>query len=103
MKTKINLFVLVCFLAFSMVMSSYTSIQETTPQGISFTIKNDTDGNVRLYDGKGYYTINRGYTKKVNVDSGRKYYKGDKGRKGDFLFEVSSSFSGKTIKLSDYM
>lgn len=94
--------ILVSFLLFfTLTLTSY-NIEESEPNGVSFTIKNDTRGNVRLYDSKGYFTINRGSVKKVNVEAGRKYYKGDKGKKGDFLFEVESDFAGKTIKLSDY-
>lgn len=98
---KIKLIGMTCFLTCLILMSSYTTSEKSV--SISFTIKNDTDNNVRLYDGKGHYTLNRGYNKKVNVEAGRKYYISDKGRKGNFLFEVKSSFSGKTIKLSDYM
>lgn len=103
MKSKISFLFMIGLLACTLVMSSYTSVNETVAKGVSFMIKNDTSGNVRLYDGKGYYTINRGSSKRVNVDAGRKYYRGEGGKKGDFLFEVESGFAGKTIKLSNYM
>lgn len=76
--------------------------RKEAPVGVSFRIKNDTGSTVRLYDGRGYFSIGNSSSKRVSVDAGRKYYKGDKGRKGDFLFEVESGFSGKTIKLSNY-
>lgn len=102
MKYQHNILLVVFLLFVTLTLPSH-SFKTSAPQGISFTIKNDTKGNVRLYDGKGYFTINRGSAKKVNVDAGRKYYKGDNGKKGDFLFEVKSGFDGKTIKLSDYL
>jgi len=103
MKKILNFFVTVLFVALSAHFSAYTFAEKEQPQSVTFTIKNDTSGNVRLYDSKGYYTINRGSTKKVTVDVGRKYYNGEGGKKGDFLFEVESDFDGETIKLSDYM
>ena len=72
------------------------------PVKVSFIIKNDTGSSVRLYDGKGYFSIGSTSSKKVNVNAGRKYYKGERGRKGEFLFEVDAGFLGKTVKLSYY-
>lgn len=97
-------------LAFVFSLASFNVAKKSNPAndteealGVSFLIKNNTGSSVRLYDGKGHFTINNGSAKRVNVEAGRKYYISDKGKKGNFLFEVESGFSGKTIKLSDYM
>lgn len=89
--------------AISSANSSATDSHVQKVAGISFLIKNNTGSSVRLYDGKGHFTINNGSAKKVNVEAGRKYYISESGKKGDFLFEVDSDFSGETIKLADYM
>lgn len=105
MKVSFKVLFVAFMLTFSVAISSYTT-QEVAKEAVakvSFAIKNNTSGNVRLYDGKGYYTINRGSVKRVSVETGRKYYNGEGGRKGDFLFEVESDFDGETIKLADYM
>lgn len=98
---KHQILALTCMLLIVLSISSYTSYEKVAK--IEFIIKNDTRSNVHLYDGKGYFTINRGSAKKVNVETGRKYYNGVGGKKGDFIFEAKSDFEGKTIKLSKYM
>lgn len=103
MKIQFKVLFVALMLTFSLAISSYTSKVEKEDGKVSFIIKNNTSSNVRLYDSKGYYTINRGSAKRVSVDTGRKYYNGEGGKKGDFLFEVESDFDGKTIKLADYM
>lgn len=102
-----RIFTLVLGLALTVSMTSFNFADSETAQeeteGVSFYIKNDTGSTIRLYDGKGYFSINNSSAKRVNVEAGRKYYKGDNGKKGDFIFEVESDFAGKTIKLSDYL
>lgn len=100
---NVKMFAFLCLITFAVSLSSYTAKTSEKSFGIEFTIKNDTEGNVRLYDGKGYFTMNRGTIKKVDVEVGRKYYNGEGGKKGKMLFEVSADMKGKTIKLSDYM
>lgn len=104
MKNKyFKMFSFLCLITFAVSLSSYTAETSEKSFGVEFTIKNDTEGNVRLYDGKGYFTLNRGTVKKVDVEAGSKYYNGEGGKKGKMLFEVKADMKGKTIKLSDYM
>lgn len=106
MNNLFKVFALVLGLALTVSMTAFNFTSSEEPSegvvGVSFIIKNDTGSTVRLYDGKGHFSINNRSSKKVNVEAGRKYYKSERGTKGDFLFEVESDFSGETIKLSDY-
>ncbi|WP_026999537.1 hypothetical protein [Eisenibacter elegans] len=95
-----TLMMILCLLSYGL--SAYKPAE--APLGdVTFSIKNDTGSSFRIYDGKGYYTINNMAVKKVTVEEGRKFYNGDGGKKGKLLFEASSSMSGKTLKLSDYL
>jgi len=107
MNNLFKVFAFVLGLALTVSLTAFNFTEQETAQeevvGVSFTIKNDTGSTVRLYDGKGHFSINNSSSKKVNVEAGRKYYTSERGTKGDFLFEVESDFAGEKIKLSDYM
>ncbi|MGF1532967.1 MAG: hypothetical protein ACFCUI_04640 [Bernardetiaceae bacterium] len=87
-----------------LMLASFTmQTTELAPQGnITFNIKNDTKENVRIYDGKGHFTINRGSSRRTTVEAGRKFYKSESGKKGALLFEASSDLNGKTVSLSKH-
>lgn len=91
-------------LAFKPAETTDSDIYLTVPQGgIEFSLKNDTDNNVNIYDGSGYAALNKGSQKNYSKDAGTKFHVGESGKKGKLLFEVSSSMEGKTLKLSSYM
>jgi hypothetical protein len=70
---------------------------------VCFKVKNDTGGSVTLHTGKGTAPMNNGTQREFCMEEGTTLHIADKGKKGKVVVEVSSSVSGKVIKLSSVM
>jgi hypothetical protein len=69
----------------------------------SFKLINDTGSKLRIHTGSGIVSLNNGSSTSVTCNPGKKVYTADGGTKDKFLFKVSSSHCGSSIKLSSVM
>lgn len=81
-----------------------TKIHASADDEITFKIKNDSGGGIRLqFKGSGgdsgTMSMNSNITTEFTKAEGCKVYNYDTGK---LLFEVSADMSGKTLKISDY-
>lgn len=69
-----------------------------------FKLVNDTNTKVRIHTGYGVVSLNkRGGSTSITCRPGKKVYTAPRGSKDRFLFKVTSSMCGKTVKLSKYL
>jgi hypothetical protein len=74
------------------------------PKGeICFKVKNDTGNSITLHTGKGTAPMPNGTQKEFCMEDGSTLHVAEKGKKGKIIMEVSSSASGKVIKLSSVL
>jgi len=69
----------------------------------SFKIYNDTSSKVSIHTGSGIANLNKGSSTSVSCRTGKKVYTASHGSKGRFLFTISSSTCGSTVRLSSVM
>lgn len=108
MKT-LRIFVLVAFVA---SLASFIMVDKTPAKAgkndettfAYFKLVNDTNQKMRIHTGSGVVSLNkRGGSTSITCRPGRKVYTAPRGSKDKFLFKVTSSMCGKTVKLSKYM
>ncbi|OJJ18162.1 hypothetical protein BKI52_25365 [marine bacterium AO1-C] len=69
-----------------------------------FKLVNDTNQKIRIHTGSGVVSLNkRGGSTSITCKPGRKIYTAPRGTKDKFIFKVTSSMCGKTVKLSKYL
>lgn len=69
----------------------------------SFKLVNDTGSKISIHTGTGVANLNKGSSTSITCKIGKKIYTASRGTKDKFLFKVSSSHCGKTVKLSSEM
>ncbi|MDQ7089246.1 MAG: hypothetical protein Q9M50_01160 [Methylococcales bacterium] len=69
----------------------------------SLKIINDTGSKMSVHTGSGIANLNKGGSTSVTCKPGKKIYTANKGTKGSFLFKVTSSHCGTSVKLSSVM
>lgn len=106
----LKIFTLVAFVAalasFTFADKSANKTEETKVETnfAYFKLVNDTNQKVRIHTGYGVVSLNkRGGSTSITCRPGKKVYTAPRGSKDKFLFKVTSSMCGKTVKLSKYM
>lgn len=109
MKT-LKIFALIALVAslasFTFVNKSVEKTEDTKVEAsfAHFKLINDTNQKVRIHTGYGVVSLNkRGGSTSITCRPGKKVYTAPRGSKDKFLFKVTSSMCGKTVKLSKYM
>jgi len=69
----------------------------------SFKIYNDTSSKVSIHTGSGVANLNKGSSTSVSCRTGKKVHTASHGSKGRFLFKITSSTCGTTVRLSSVM
>ncbi|CAA6817789.1 MAG: Unknown protein [uncultured Sulfurovum sp.] len=69
----------------------------------SFKLVNDTGSKISIHTGTGVSNLNKGSSTSITCKVGRSIYTATRGTKDNFLFKISSSHCGKTVKLSSVM
>jgi hypothetical protein len=69
----------------------------------SFKIQNDTGSKVSIHTGSGVSNLNNGSSTSVTCNTSKKVYTASRGTKDKFLFNITSSICGSTVKLSSVM
>jgi hypothetical protein len=69
----------------------------------SFKLLNDTGSKVSIHTGSGIANLNKGSSTSITCKTGRKVHTASSGSKDKFLFKVTSSHCGTTVKLSSVM
>jgi hypothetical protein len=69
----------------------------------SFKIYNDTGSKVSIHTGSGVANLNKGSSTSVSCRTGKKVHTASRGTKDRFLFKITSSTCGTTVRLSSVM
>lgn len=64
---------------------------------------NDTGSKISVHTGSGIANLNKGSSTSFSCKPGKKIYTAKSGTKENFLFKVSSSHCGTSVKLSSVM
>lgn len=78
-------------------------VMEVSFGKIKFKLKNDTNKDIRIHSGSGVSKLYHKRTNSYSRNAGTKFYTAPRGSKDKFLFKVTSSMNGKTIRLSKYL
>ena len=79
-----------------------TSTEFVAPQA-SIKLLNDTGKAVRIHTGSGIVKLNKGGSTSFTCKPGKKVHTAKSGKKVKFLFKVTSSMCGNTVRLSEFM
>jgi Cu/Ag efflux protein CusF len=66
-------------------------------------IINDTSSKISIHTGSGVSNLNKGSSTSFTCKPGKKIYTAKKGMKENFIFKVTSSHCGTSVKLSSVM
>ncbi len=69
----------------------------------SFKLLNDSGSKVSVHTGSGIANLNKGSSTSVSCRVGKKVYTASHGSKDKFLFKITSSHCGTTVRLSSVM
>jgi hypothetical protein len=105
----LKIFTLIALVAtmasFTLADKTSTKVEEKVEANFAhFKLVNDTNTKIRIHTGYGVVSLNkRGGSTSITCRPGKKVYTAPRGTKDKFLFKVTSSMCGKTVKLSKYM
>lgn len=87
----------------SIILLSILALTPVASFAANLKIINDTSSKIRLHTGSGITSLNKGSSTSFTCKPGKKIYTAKNGTKENFIFKVTSSHCGTSVKLSSFL